>query len=69
VVRARQGGQVRQATARGQDIYAVSAPLVVQAAQRLMAPGYARSGALSLGQAVDAGDFLRALCPEHLELA
>jgi len=69
VVRTRQGDRVRQATARGQDIYAVSAPLVVQAAQRLMAPAFARSGAIALGQAVDAADFLRALSPEHLELA
>jgi hypothetical protein len=69
VVRSRQGAQLRQATARGQDIYAVSAPLVVEAARRLTAPGFARTGALALGQAVDAGDFLRALVPEHLELA
>ena len=35
----------------------------------LMAPAFARSGAIALGQAVDATDFLRALSPEHLELA
>ena len=69
VVQARVGERVTRATARGQDIYAVSAPLVVQAAQRLMAPGYAPAGALALAQAVDAGDFLRALSPTHLELA
>ena len=69
VVEARQGDVVRRATARGQDIYAVSAPLVVEAAQRLMAPGFARTGALALGQAVAAADFLRALSPAHLELA
>lgn len=68
VVQARQGERLRQATARGQDIYAVSAPLVVEAAQRLMRPGFARAGALALGQAVDAADFLRALAPAHLEL-
>ncbi len=69
VVQVRQGDVVRAATARGQDIYAVSAPLVVEAAARLMQPGFARSGALSLGQAYDANDFLRALAPEHLTLA
>ena len=68
-VEARLGDVVRRATARGQDIYAVSAPLVVEAAQRLMAPGFARTGALALGQAVAAADFLRALSPAHLELA
>ncbi|MFL6627021.1 MAG: saccharopine dehydrogenase NADP-binding domain-containing protein [Vitreoscilla sp.] len=69
VVEARTGAGVRRAAARGRDIYAVSAPLVVEAAQRLAAPGFARSGALALGQAVDAADFLRALSPMHLELA
>ena len=68
VVQARQGGTLLRATARGQDIYAVSAPLVVEAAQRLMRPGFARAGTLALGQAVDAPDFLRALAPAHLEL-
>ena len=69
VVEARRGDRVRTASARGQDIYAVSAPLVVEAAARLMRPGFARRGALSLGQAYDAHDFLRALAPEHLALA
>jgi len=69
VVQARTGERVTRAIARGQDIYAVSAPLVVQAAQRLMAPAFAGTGALALGQAVDAADFLQALAPTHLELA
>lgn len=54
----------RRASASGQDIYAVSAPLLVEAAVRLLAPGAAHAGALTLGQAFDAGDFLRALSPE-----
>ena len=66
VVEARRGESVRTAVARGQDIYAVSAPLVVEAAVRLMRREVARSGALALGQAFDARDFLRALAPEHL---
>jgi len=68
VVQARDGERVRTLAARGRDIYAVSAPMVVEAAARLMAPGFARSGALALGQAVDAPGFLRALAPTHLEL-
>ena len=68
VVEARHGGSVRTAVARGQDIYAVSAPLVVEAAARLMQPGFARAGALALGQAFEARDFLRALAPEHLDV-
>ena len=68
VVGARSGDAVRTATASGRDIYAVSAPLVVEAAARLMRPGLARAGALALGEAFDAGEFLRALAPEHLQL-
>ena len=68
VVRARQGGSVRTATASGRDIYAVSAPLVVEAVARLVQKGSARPGALALGEAFDAGDFLRSLAPQHLHL-
>lgn len=56
----------RRATARGQDIYAVSAPIVAEAAARILAPSFERRGALALGQAFDARDFLRALAPMHL---
>lgn len=68
VVQARNGDAVRVASASGRDIYAVSAPLVVEAAARLMQPGLQRAGARSLGEAFDADDFLRALAPEHLHL-
>jgi hypothetical protein len=61
IVQARRGVTVRTAGARGQDIYAVSAPLVVEAARRLLEPGAARRGAQALGQAFDARDFLDAL--------
>ena len=69
VVQARRGDTLRTAVARGQDIYAVSAPLVVEAAVRLMRPGFAQAGALALGQAVDARDFLAALSPQPLHIA
>lgn len=58
----------RRATARGRDIYAVSAPLVVEAAARLLAPGHGVAGATTLGAAFDARDVLRALSPMHLEV-
>ncbi|TYT26630.1 saccharopine dehydrogenase [Luteimonas viscosa] len=57
----------RRATAHGQDIYAVSAPLVVEAATRLMAEGPAHAGAQTLGAAFDPRGFLEALAPEWLE--
>jgi hypothetical protein len=56
---------VRRATASGRDIYAVSAPLVVEAAARMLQPDFARTGSLSLGAAFDSDDFLRALAPAH----
>lgn len=63
---ARDGAGVRRAVARGQDIYAVTAPLVVEAAARMLRPSFDRSGALSLGEAFDADDFLRSFRPEDL---
>jgi len=53
----------RRAVAQGQDIYAVSAPLVAEAAERILSSSFRRSGALTLGQAFDARDFLAALSP------
>lgn len=60
------GPRPRRAWATGQDIYAVSAPMVVEAAARLRRPGFDRRGALVLGQLFDARAFLDALAPEHL---
>lgn len=68
VVRLVQNGVARTAGVRGQDIYAVTAPLVLEAAQRLLAPAYRRSGALALGEAVDPADTLRALNGQALEV-
>ncbi|QNP47611.1 saccharopine dehydrogenase family protein [Diaphorobacter aerolatus] len=59
----------RRASASGQDIYAVSAPIVVEAAMRLLAPDFKNYGALALGQAFDARHFLNALAPEPLTLS
>jgi hypothetical protein len=66
VVRLRDGATLRTAVARGRDIYAVSAPLVVEAAARMAQPGFNRSGARALAEAFDAKEFLAALSPEHL---
>jgi hypothetical protein len=65
VVAATSNGTQR-AKAHGQDIYAVSAPIVVEAAARLLDPSYQRRGALALAEAFEAADFLRALAPAHL---
>ena len=56
----------RRAVARGRDIYAITAPLVVEATTRVLSMQAKRNGALSAGEVFDAQDFLRSLCPEHL---
>jgi hypothetical protein len=59
----RSGGAERRAVARGQDIYAVTAPLVVEAVHRILTGRARATGVLSAGAAFDAADFLRALSP------
>ncbi|WAL69637.1 saccharopine dehydrogenase NADP-binding domain-containing protein [Amycolatopsis cynarae] len=63
----RSEGTERRVVASGQDIYAISAPLAVEAVDRILT-GRARTiGVASAGAAFDAPDFLRALSP-HLSL-
>lgn len=55
------GGEERRASARGHDIYGFTAPLVVEAVERVLDGRVAGAGALTAGQAFDAADFLAAL--------
>ncbi len=59
----RSGGEERRIVARGQDIYAVTAPLVVEAVQRVLDGRVKASGVVSAGEIFDAADFLAALAP------
>jgi hypothetical protein len=61
VVRA--DGVERRAIARGRDIYAVTAPLAVEAVRRLLAGQTRTTGVASAGAMFDAADFLRSLAP------
>ncbi|WP_411075583.1 saccharopine dehydrogenase family protein [Streptomyces sp. cmx-4-7] len=63
----RSGGEERRAVARGRDIYAVSAPLAVEALDRLLTGRAGPPGVVSAGAAFDAPGFLRALSP-HLSV-
>lgn len=63
----RSGGRERRAVARGQDIYAVTAPLVVEAVSRILDGRTRTLGVASAGELFDAPDFLRALAP-HISL-
>ncbi|WP_327003892.1 saccharopine dehydrogenase [Dactylosporangium sp. NBC_01737] len=65
---ARSGGMQRRAVASGRDIYAVTAPLVVEAASLVLAGEGASTGVASLGARFDAKAFLGALSPRHLTL-
>ncbi|MFF9195044.1 saccharopine dehydrogenase family protein [Streptomyces sp. NPDC014779] len=67
-VRVRAGGQERRAVASGRDIYAVTAPLAVEAVARLLTDpesGRPTAGVHAAGALFDAPDFLHALAP-HL---
>ncbi|MEV1009441.1 saccharopine dehydrogenase NADP-binding domain-containing protein [Streptomyces sp. NPDC049881] len=61
----RSGGEERRAVASGQDIYAVTAPLVGEAVDRVLTGRTRTVGVASAGALFDARGFLRALAP-HL---
>lgn len=65
---ARNGNQKHRLAASGQDIYAVTAPLVAEAAERVCNGASLRAGAFALGEMFEASAFLQALSPEHLTL-
>jgi hypothetical protein len=63
---ARKGDAERRAVARGRDIYAVTAPIVVEAAHRVVNGLAGTTGVVAAGEVFDARDFLRSLAPAHL---
>ena len=68
-VRVQRGQRTCRAIASGRDIYAVTAPLLVEALQRILTGRVHGSGAFAAGQAFDPLDFLAALAPRALTLA
>jgi hypothetical protein len=60
---ARSGNAERRVTARGRDIYAISAPLIVEAADRVTR-AFVRAGVWPAGALFDARDFLQSLAPD-----
>jgi short subunit dehydrogenase-like uncharacterized protein len=65
----RNGSQQRRVAAQGQDIYAVTAPLLVEALERIVDGRRQGEGVIAPGQAFDARDFLLSLTPDHLTLS
>jgi hypothetical protein len=62
----RLGSEERRAVASGRDIYAITAPIVVEAAQRVVTRHSERRGVFAAGEIFDARDFLRSLCLRQL---
>ncbi|HJR74514.1 MAG TPA: saccharopine dehydrogenase NADP-binding domain-containing protein [Luteimonas sp.] len=61
IVEVRRGQRLRRAHAAGGDIYALTAPLVVEAAERLSRMAPKPAGAYAPGQIFEAGAFLAAV--------
>jgi hypothetical protein len=59
----RSGGEERRVSASGQDIYAITAPLAVEAVQRILTGRTRTTGVASAGEIFDAEDFLWSLTP------
>lgn len=64
----RRASEKRRAIAAGHDIYAVTAPIIVEAAERILAGDVKVTGTAAPGEIFDAEAFLRALSPEHISL-
>jgi hypothetical protein len=63
---AKRGSEARRSVARGRDIYAITAPIVVEATEGV-AKGLAKpSGVVAAGEVFDARNFPRSLSPAHL---
>lgn len=62
-------GSRREAIASGRDIYAFSAPLIVEAMERVVRGAISQPGVLTSGQAFAARDFLQALPLDHLSIS
>lgn len=62
----RRGTEERRAAARGRDIYAITAPIVVEAVERVLAGRARTAGAATAGELFDAEDFLRSLPLDEL---
>jgi Saccharopine dehydrogenase NADP binding domain len=62
----RRGSKERRAVASGRDIYAVTAPIVVEATERIVNGLARKKGVVAAGEAFDARDFLNSLSPAHL---
>lgn len=61
-------GEERRAIARGRDAYAVTAPIVVEAVERVLDGRCVATGVVAAGEMFDAREFLEALSPQEFAL-
>jgi hypothetical protein len=64
----RRGDEERRASARGRDIYAFTAPIVVEATDRILSGRSRATGVATAGELFDAAGFLRSLPLDALTL-
>jgi hypothetical protein len=60
-VTVRKGDDERRIVVSGRDIYAVTAPIIVEAVERICHSSRKHGGAFAIGELVDASDFIQAL--------
>jgi Saccharopine dehydrogenase NADP binding domain len=65
-VEVKRGDEVRRAAAAGRDIYAITAPLVVEAMERILSGRVRARGTRPVGELFEARSFLEALAPQYL---
>ena len=63
------GNKKRTITAQGRDIYAVTAPLVVEAIKRIIAGKIKNHGVTTLGEVFEATDFLKSLNADDITIS
>jgi short subunit dehydrogenase-like uncharacterized protein len=61
--------KLRKAKASGRDIYAITAPLIVEATLRIIEGINKKTGIVSVGEIFDSIDFLKSLSPEYLSIS
>ncbi|RUT72025.1 saccharopine dehydrogenase [Flavobacterium cupreum] len=59
----------RTVSAHGQDIYAVTAPLVTEAVNRILSGSIKKTGVTTMGEVFDASDFLQSLSEDDIKIA
>ncbi len=66
---AKQGGFTKRIIATGNDIYATTAPLVVEAVKRIVEGRVEKIGVTTMGEAFDAVDFLQSLDKDDIRFS